>query len=100
LFDSFDTINSLIRIATGVIDTLKLNQDKMKDALSLDLLATDVAYYLVRKGIPFRLAHTLSGKCVSLAEKKKCSLKDLTLGELKEIRYLKKFKIKILIFFS
>lgn len=85
LFDSYDTINYLIRIATGVIDTLTTNEKNMYKALSFDLLATDIAYYLVRKGVPFRIAHSLSGKCVSLAEKKKCNLNDLTLEELKEI---------------
>lgn len=36
---------------TGVIETLKINKDKMYSALSVDLLATDLAYYLVRKGV-------------------------------------------------
>ncbi len=53
LFDSFDTVNYLIRIATGVVETLKINRDKMYAALSVDLLATDLAYYLVRKGVSF-----------------------------------------------
>ena len=51
MFDSYDTINYLIRIATGVIDTHKINKENMKAALSVDLLATDLAYYLVRKGV-------------------------------------------------
>ena len=85
MFDSFDTVNSLVKIATGVVDTLKLNSENMKKALSVDLLATDLAYYLVRKSVPFRLAHSLSGQCVSLAEKLKCNLNDLTLAQLKEI---------------
>jgi len=41
----------LIRIATGVIESLTINKEKMFDALSIDLLATDLAYYLVRKGV-------------------------------------------------
>jgi argininosuccinate lyase len=40
LFDSFDTINYLLRIATGVCDTLTINKVKMEAALSVDLLAT------------------------------------------------------------
>ena len=40
LFDSFDTVNLVIRIATGVIDTLTLNESKLTNALSVDLLAT------------------------------------------------------------
>ena len=86
LFDSYDTINYLIRIATGVIDTIKVNREKMEAALSVDLLATDLAYYLVRKGLPFRLAHSLSGQCVSLAEKNKCNLNELTVEQLKDIK--------------
>lgn len=106
--DSFDTVNYLIRIATGVIETLEINERKMYEALSVDLLATDLAYYLVRKGvidlykklnkiillvkclknfqIPFRKAHSLSGQCVSAAEKNNCNLNNLTLDQLKEIR--------------
>lgn len=53
LFDSFDTLNSLIGIATGVINTITINRQKMQEALSVDLLATDLAYYLVRKGVRF-----------------------------------------------
>jgi argininosuccinate lyase len=51
LFDSFDTVNYLVRIATCVVETLKINREKMRAALSVDLLATDLAYYLVRKGV-------------------------------------------------
>lgn len=40
LFDSFDTIDFVIRIATGVIDTLTVNREQMEAALSIDLLAT------------------------------------------------------------
>lgn len=58
----------------------------MQNALSVDLLATDVAYYLVRKGVPFRQAHSYSGQCVALAEKLKCNLNDLNLEQLKSIR--------------
>jgi argininosuccinate lyase len=55
LFDSFDTINYLIRIATGVIETLTINRENMHKALSVDLLATDLAYYLVRKGVKIQV---------------------------------------------
>ena len=57
----------------------------MLNALSFDLLATDIAYYLVRKGIPFRLAHSIAGQCVSLSEKLKCSLNELRIDQLKNI---------------
>lgn len=63
-----------------------MNQGKCKAALSFEMLATDVAYYLVRKGVPFREAHHIAGKVVSEAEKKEVNICDLTLEELKEIR--------------
>nr|KAG5695487.1 hypothetical protein BaRGS_011329 [Batillaria attramentaria] len=48
----------------------EINPSAMEKALSADMLATDLAYYLVRKGIPFREAHSLAGECVAAAEKK------------------------------
>ena len=51
MFDSVDTVNDCIRIATGVISTLKINPAKMRAGLSADMLATDLAEYLVRKGM-------------------------------------------------
>jgi argininosuccinate lyase len=50
-FEVFDTINILVQIAEGVVRTLTINREKMQNALSFDLLATDIAYYLVRKGV-------------------------------------------------
>ena len=50
MFDSVDTAFDCIRIATGVISTIKIFPDKMMAGLSADMLATDLAEYLVRKG--------------------------------------------------
>lgn len=50
MFDSVDTVNDCIRIATGVLSTIKINPSRMKSGLSADMLATDLAEYLVRKG--------------------------------------------------
>lgn len=50
MFDAVDTANDCIQIATGVISTIKINPNKMKAGLSADMLATDLAEYLVRKG--------------------------------------------------
>jgi len=51
MFDSFDTVMMIVKISAGVIETLTVNKEKMLGALSTDLLATDLAYYLVRKGV-------------------------------------------------
>ena len=50
MFDSVDTVNDCIRIATGVLSTIAINPQRMLAGLSADMLATDLAEYLVRKG--------------------------------------------------
>ena len=52
MFDSVDTANDCIRIATGVLSTIAINPERMLAGLSADMLATDLAEYLVRKGVP------------------------------------------------
>lgn len=52
MFDSVDTVNDCIRIATGVLSTIAINPERMLAGLSADMLATDLAEYLVRKGAP------------------------------------------------
>eukprot|EP00873_Tetraselmis_striata_P036035 jgi/Tetstr1/456299/TSEL_043055.t1 len=88
MFETMDTVHDCIRIATGVLSTLKINPDKMIAGLSADMLATDLAEYLVRKGIPFRETHHISGACVKLAEDRGCALSDLTVEDLKGINPL------------
>lgn len=68
LFDNMVTASHSIQIATGVLSTLRIVPEKMKAALTMDMLATDLADYLVRKGVPFRETHHLSGEAVHLAE--------------------------------
>ena len=91
LFDAIDTLAGCIQISTGVLSTLtvfmtnKIYPEKMKAALSKDMLATDLAEYLVRKGVPFRTTHHISGQAVKMAEDRKCSMSDLTLEDLKSL---------------
>ncbi|SCW02621.1 LAFE_0F10638g1_1 [Lachancea fermentati] len=69
LFDCLTTVEHSTLIATGVVSTLSIVREKMEGALTMDMLATDLADYLVRKGVPFRETHHISGECVALAEK-------------------------------
>ncbi|XP_066247981.1 argininosuccinate lyase isoform X2 [Euwallacea similis] len=85
MFTTFDKLLSILEITTGTVKTLKVNPEKCKSALSYEILATDVAYYLIRKGVPFRLAHRLAGQVVATAEQQSVSVCDLTLEELKTI---------------
>jgi len=64
---------------------MKPNPEMLSKALSPEMLATDLADYLVRKGLPFRETHHISGACVRLAEEKKVSIDALSLEDLKAI---------------
>ena len=85
MYDSIDTTFDVLRIATGVLSTLKIDPAAMERVLSADMLATDLAEYLVRQGVPFRETHHISGACVKAAEDKGCSLAELTLADLQAI---------------
>uniref|UniRef100_A0A7S0UGQ8 Argininosuccinate lyase n=1 Tax=Pseudo-nitzschia delicatissima TaxID=44447 RepID=A0A7S0UGQ8_9STRA len=85
LFGAMDTVKDCLAIATGVICTMKPNPEMLIKALSPEMLATDLADYLVRKGVPFRETHHISGACVRLAEEKKVSIDTLSLAELQAI---------------
>ena len=85
LFDSVDSIKGILQVANGTLSTLRVNQEKCKAALSPDMLSTDVAYYLVRKGVPFRDAHGFAGGVVQLAEKKDVEVSALSLADMKSV---------------
>ncbi|KAK4812153.1 hypothetical protein QYF61_002256 [Mycteria americana] len=88
VFDVVDTLNAVLQVATGVISTLQINKENMEKALSPEMLSTDLALYLVRKGMPFRQAHAASGKAVHLAESKGITINNLSLDDLKSIRFV------------
>jgi argininosuccinate lyase len=85
LFDAIDTLEIEIPIARGVIRTLQVNAGRMAAALDDGLLATDLADYLVRKGVPFRRSHHLAGQAVARAEELGLPLKHLSLSDLQAI---------------
>uniref|UniRef100_A0A8B9ZK83 Argininosuccinate lyase n=1 Tax=Anas platyrhynchos TaxID=8839 RepID=A0A8B9ZK83_ANAPL len=85
VFDVVDTLTAVLQVATGVISTLQISKENMEKALTPEMLATDLALYLVRKGVPFRQAHTASGKAVHLAETKGITINKLSLEDLKSI---------------
>ncbi|KAF5963141.1 putative argininosuccinate lyase [Fusarium bulbicola] len=85
LLDCVKTVSRCLRIAAGVLSTLQINSKKMKAALTADMLATDVADYLVVKGVPFRQTHHIAGAVVRKAEEKGVSIAELELPDLKQI---------------
>ncbi|XP_017099000.2 argininosuccinate lyase [Drosophila bipectinata] len=84
-FQSFDKLSQVLEVTDGVVSTMQVQRDVMESALSTDMLATDWAYYLVKKGIPFRQAHHFIGKVVSLAEGRGVGITEVPLGELQAI---------------
>lgn len=85
MFTVYDQLKLSLDVISGVIATLKIDSDKCLSALSFDMLATDLAYFLVRKGVPFREAHHISGEVVAHAEKQSIPINEITLDELKTI---------------
>ncbi|KAF8921394.1 putative argininosuccinate lyase [Mucidula mucida] len=85
LFDAVDNVGASLKIAEGVVATLEVHGDKMRKALTMDVLATDLADYLVRKGIPFRETHHVSGRAVALAEARQCQINELSLEDFKSL---------------
>jgi argininosuccinate lyase len=81
LFDTVDTLMTLLPPLAGLIETLTLNPDRMRAALVESMLATDVADYLVMKGVPFRQGHEIAGRVVRLAESKGVRLSELTVDD-------------------
>lgn len=86
VFDAIDTIKFSLAVYAQLVRGMKVKADVMRRAVAEDFSnATDLADYLVKKGLPFRQAHAVSGEAVhkGLAEGK--YLKDMTLAELKEL---------------
>ncbi|MBR5933074.1 MAG: argininosuccinate lyase [Treponema sp.] len=84
LFNAFDTVSSCLTVFTYMIESAKWNKKVMAKGCEGGYLnATDVADYLVRKGMPFRTAHGVSAKAVRLALDAGCKLEDLCIEEFK-----------------
>ncbi|WP_417235389.1 argininosuccinate lyase [Arthrobacter sp.] len=82
VFDATDTLELLLPAVSGMIATLEFNTPRMAELAPLGFaLATDIAEWLVRQGVPFRDAHELSGAAVRQAELRGVELWDLTDGE-------------------
>lgn len=88
-FDALDTVMSCIKIMTGMLSTLKVKEENMKMAVKKGFLnATEVADYLVNKGMTFRDAHSVVGSIVLYCEEKCNSIEELNIKELKKFNNL------------
>ncbi|XP_023702209.1 argininosuccinate lyase isoform X3 [Cryptotermes secundus] len=85
MFDTYDSLESILQVAMGTVKTLMVNEESCTAALTPNMLATDLAYYLVRKGVAFREAHHLAGEVVILSEKQRVDMPSLSLEQLKSV---------------
>ena len=86
LFDTADTVSATVRICAAMLRHTRINRQICRAAASdSTLLATDLAEYLVSKGVPFRRAHHVVGTLVSSAERLGKQLSQLTLAELQAV---------------
>ena len=85
LFDTVDTLNTTLHAFAGMIETMTVNRDRTRAAAEegvySGILATDLADYLVTKGVPFREAHGATKALVAYAGEKNTGLDTLSLGE-------------------
>ena len=86
VFDSVDTLEVLLPAVTGMVATLVFDTERMAELAPQGFsLATDVAEWLVRQDVPFRVAHELAGACVRRCEELGCELDELTDEQLASI---------------
>ncbi len=88
-FDAVDTVKFTLQVYADMLLTMTVNVDKMAEAVSKDFSnATDLADYLVRKGLPFRQAHEVVGKCVAYAILNGKFLPEISIEEYKKFSEL------------
>ncbi len=85
LFDTVDTLQTSLQVSTGMLKTIKINADRMAQAMKKDyILATDLADYLVQKGLPFRKAHGVVARLSEYAVSKGKTFRELGRKEYRE----------------
>jgi argininosuccinate lyase len=86
VFDSVDTVKAALAVFAGMLDATSVNTAAASSAVAdANLLATDLADYLVKKGVPFRQAHELVGRAVAVSGEKGTPLNKLTLADYQAI---------------
>ncbi|ONK15667.1 argininosuccinate lyase [Streptomyces sp. MP131-18] len=79
VFDSCDQLEILLPAFTGMLATLTVNRERMAELAPAGFsLATDIAEWLVKRGVPFRVAHEVAGECVKVCEAEGIDLDQLT----------------------
>ncbi len=85
VFAALDTLDVVLPVVAGTVATMTVNRERMRAAVDASLLATELADYLVRKGVPFRQAHGIVGKVVRKGIEKRVEIDQVSFDELREI---------------
>ena len=84
LFDTIDTLLLTLPAMSRAVATTAFRAERMAAVMDAQLLATDLADYLVRRGVPFRTSHEVIGRLVRVAEEREVSLSELSLADFRE----------------
>ena len=79
VFQATDTLLAILPVLAGALRTITVKTERMRNAIDAAMMATDLADYLVNKGVPFRDAHALAGKAVRAAAEANVSLEEMSL---------------------
>jgi len=99
LFNSFETVSMELRVLTGLVKSLKFNEAQIARHLADEsLYATDLAYYLVDKGVPFAEAHGIVGRLVRFSADSGTAIRAMSESKLKEFsdKLIKREVVKLL----
>ena len=79
VFQATDTLLAILPVIAGALRTITVKAERMRTAIDSTMMATDLADYLVDKGVPFREAHAMAGNIVRLAMEHRLSLEEMPL---------------------
>jgi argininosuccinate lyase len=79
VFQATDMLLAILPVIAGALRTLTVRSERLRSAIDSTMMATDLADYLVQKGVPFRKAHELAGKVTRAARERKVRLEELSL---------------------
>ena len=79
VFQATDTLLAILPVLSGALRTIIVKAERLRSAIDSTMMATDLADYLVEKGVPFRTAHELAGKAIHAAGEKQVSLEKMSL---------------------
>jgi len=85
VFQATDTLLAILPVIAGALRSITVKAERMRNAIDSSMLATDLADYLVEKGVPFRKAHEITGKVVRAAGEKKVGMEKISLEAYQDI---------------